>query len=91
MLMCRQVAADASELRYLRQLDTFEGMARKYTYQYKISNPQSYYEFIRDEEHTIMGIIKSHTDQVTKRKVLSIIEDGKVPDDFPINLLHSKF
>ena len=89
VLAQRQVAADPSHLRYLRQLDTFEGMAREYTYQYTIPTPQPYREFVKEEEHTIMGIIKSQIQQLTKTKVLSIIESGKVPDDFPMNLFHS--
>jgi hypothetical protein len=88
VLAQRQVAADPRELRYLRQLDTFEGMARQYTYQYTIPTPKTYREFMRDEEFTIMGIIKSQAHQLAKTKVLSIIESGRVPDDFPINLLH---
>jgi len=84
----RQVAADSTELRYLRQLDTFEGMARQYTYQYSIPTPKTYREFMRDEEFTIMGIIKSQAYIQSKSNVLSIIESGRVPDDFPINSFH---
>jgi len=81
----RQVAADPSELRYLRQLDTFEGMAKQYTYQYSIPNPITYREFVRDEKHTIMGIIKSQAQILAKKEVQAIIESGNVPDDFPIS------
>lgn len=88
VLAQRQVAADPTELRYLRQLDTFEGLARQYTYQYTIPTPKTYREFMRDEEFTIMGIIKSQAHQLAKKKVLTIIESGRVPDDFPINLFH---
>jgi hypothetical protein len=63
-------------------------MARQYTYQYTIPTPKTYREFMRDEEFTIMGIIKSQAHQLAKNKVLSIIESGVVPDDFPINLFH---
>lgn len=81
----RQVAAPESELTYLRQLDTFEGTANQYTYQYMISNPQPYREFIHDEEHTIMGIIKSQSQLQARCSILQIIENGKIPDDFPVN------
>lgn len=87
ILAQRQVAADPSELSYLRQLDTFEGMARQYTYQYTIPTPLTYRKFMRDEQHTIVGII-NQAHQQAKTKILSIIQSGKVPDDFPMNLFH---
>ena len=81
----RQVAADPSELRYIRQLDTFEGLARQYTYQYSIPIPLTYREFVKEEEHTIVGIIKSQAHKLAKKVALAVIESGKLQDDFPIS------
>jgi len=48
-------------------------MAKQYTYQYSIPNPITYREFVRDEKHTIMGIIKSQAQILSKKEVQAII------------------
>ena len=84
MMMQRQVAATQEELTYLRQLETFQGMAQQYTHQYMISIPQTYQEFVKEEKNTIQSIIKSQSHKLTQSRVLSIIEYGQDPESFPV-------